>query len=225
MNPQPDTLRDRITDAQIVDLYWRTTGDDWAIPDRVMVAFARAVLAETTAVQPEADAVERAKRVFDQRLADVRDEYHRRQMLWDKERDRLTAALAAAQPVEPEPRPRVEWAVVEGVRILMPVSEPDEREALGQAIFGTAIGRPLTVEQIDLLTDAILAAGFRRSRPEVTHTVTAAQVWDAANVADDTVGPDEGFPWYVAFLAALGVTVADTPGGDTCWCPQCGKDH
>lgn len=33
-----------MTDAEIVDLYWATSGDDWAIPEAVMVAFARAVL-------------------------------------------------------------------------------------------------------------------------------------------------------------------------------------
>ena len=34
-----------LSDKFLVDLYWSTTGDDWAIPDSVMVAFARAVLA------------------------------------------------------------------------------------------------------------------------------------------------------------------------------------
>lgn len=31
------------TDAELVDLYWKTTVDDWAIPDHVMVAYGRAV--------------------------------------------------------------------------------------------------------------------------------------------------------------------------------------
>ena len=28
---------------EIVDLYWHTTGDDWAIPEHIMLAFARAI--------------------------------------------------------------------------------------------------------------------------------------------------------------------------------------
>ena len=36
--------RKAMSDAEIVDLYWATSGDDWAIPETVMIAFARAVL-------------------------------------------------------------------------------------------------------------------------------------------------------------------------------------
>lgn len=37
------------TEAELVDLYWKTSGDDWAIPEHVMVAFARAVIAQVRA--------------------------------------------------------------------------------------------------------------------------------------------------------------------------------
>lgn len=32
------------TEAQLIDLYWKTSGDDWAIPEWLMVAFGRAAL-------------------------------------------------------------------------------------------------------------------------------------------------------------------------------------
>lgn len=41
----PEVDREALSDAALVDLYWQTTGDDWAIPDEVMVKFGRAVLA------------------------------------------------------------------------------------------------------------------------------------------------------------------------------------
>jgi hypothetical protein len=33
-----------LSDAALIDLYWHTTGDDWAIPEDVMVRYARAVI-------------------------------------------------------------------------------------------------------------------------------------------------------------------------------------
>lgn len=45
-----------LSDAAIVDLYWRTTGDDWAIPEEVMIKFARAIeVAAVTAAANEAE--------------------------------------------------------------------------------------------------------------------------------------------------------------------------
>jgi hypothetical protein len=35
-----------ISDEGLVDLYWTTSGDDWAIPDWLMVKFGRKVAAE-----------------------------------------------------------------------------------------------------------------------------------------------------------------------------------
>lgn len=34
------------TEAQLIDLYWKTSGDDWAIPEWLMVAFGRAAAAQ-----------------------------------------------------------------------------------------------------------------------------------------------------------------------------------
>ena len=34
----------RPSDAALVDLYWKASGDDWAIPDWLMVKYGRAVL-------------------------------------------------------------------------------------------------------------------------------------------------------------------------------------
>lgn len=34
----------RPSDATLVDLYWKASGDDWAIPDWLMVKYGRAVL-------------------------------------------------------------------------------------------------------------------------------------------------------------------------------------
>lgn len=43
-----------VSDAFLVDLYWRTTGDNWGIPDRIVVAFGRAVLAARPVLSREA---------------------------------------------------------------------------------------------------------------------------------------------------------------------------
>jgi hypothetical protein len=51
------------------------------------------------------------------------------------------------------------------------------RERVGQAIFGTPIGRPLTVEQIDALTDSVLAA--LPARPVEAQEVERLRRWKA----------------------------------------------
>lgn len=37
----------RMSDAEIVDLYWSTSAEDWAIPEWLIVKFARAVEARS----------------------------------------------------------------------------------------------------------------------------------------------------------------------------------
>lgn len=43
--PVSPEVREAPSDAAIVDLYWKTSGDDWAIPEWLMVKFGRALLA------------------------------------------------------------------------------------------------------------------------------------------------------------------------------------
>lgn len=38
------SLNNEISNSQLIDLYWKASGDDWAIPDWLMVKFGRAVL-------------------------------------------------------------------------------------------------------------------------------------------------------------------------------------
>lgn len=47
---KPDPEVARLSDAFLVDLYWRTTGDNWAMPDELIVKFGRALLAAASTV-------------------------------------------------------------------------------------------------------------------------------------------------------------------------------
>lgn len=55
--------RGDLTDAALVDLYWRTTGDDWAIPDDVIIRYGGAVLAARGAAAPTVTAEQRGAAV------------------------------------------------------------------------------------------------------------------------------------------------------------------
>lgn len=164
----------------------------------------RAVLAETATAQPEADTVEQAARAIREALDDVT-------LTDDALRRAARAALAAAQPVEPEPDEPVDLrARHPSVTTWLDLTD---RETLITAL-GSVEWSPFT----HALADAVLAAGFRRSRPEATHTVTGEQRHAAElTLCDDR---DSDIPCDVLLhdiLAALGVTVADTPtqaGGD-----------
>lgn len=42
-------LFNHVSDSALVDLYWDTTRDNWAIPEHVMIAYGRAVIEHSAA--------------------------------------------------------------------------------------------------------------------------------------------------------------------------------
>lgn len=246
------TLHDRITaladewEASVDGLVAKGTNyDDGQAAYAAWAAFRlRAVLAETAPAQPEPEPLTECPRcrATDGMSVTTPD-------AWRCPSCGVVRADYPSgwkQPVEPEPR------VCDGCTGEYPDGDPGvihkhygehcacgwfgpswqahratcEREALVRLIEAASYKRLTFRGQ----ADAVLAAGFRRSRPEATHTVTAEQVEEAAqhDAVVAGIAEDAGASayWIVRMvLAALGVTVADAPGGNTCWCPQCGKDH
>lgn len=105
----------------------------------------------------------------------------------------LRDALAETATVEPE---QTMDGHPEDLYREVPVEpEPDEREALKQIVldnFHSADDKhPTWWINTDEMADAILAAGFRRSQPEPTRSVTAAEV--LRDAAEAWVHPEGGY--------------------------------